>query len=350
MFDIPCRAVCRLRRLAGWSVFGCLLAGLLLAGGLMQSAQAEAMTGLPVSTGPSGYPARGIELVIPFPPGGAQDVLARLLAERLTRQMDVPVTVTNRLGASGVLASETVARAPADGHVLLLQQASFAFQPGHEPRAPDPARDLIPVGRVAIAPLFLVIDARVPAQSVAEWQALLRSRPQTYSYGYGAAGSLAWLYTDRASRQADVPQLAAKGEAAVVQEMLAGRISACFCALPSVQAQVRSGKLRVLATTGDARSALLPAVPTFREAGYDGYETEQWLGLLAPPRTPQAIVQRLAGELRRALTSAEARERLAVAGLVPLADTPQAFAATLRDDASRWHRTARLSEIPSMTE
>lgn len=350
MSDMPCHAVCRLSRLAGWSVLVRLLAGLLLASGLMQSAGAEALAAAPVLTGPSGYPGRAIELVIPFPPGGAQDVLARLLAERLTRQMDVPVTVTNRLGANGTLASETVARAAADGHVLLLQQASLALQPGHEPRIPDPARDLTPVGRVAIAPLFLVIDARIPAQTIAEWLALLRSRPQAYSYGYGTTGSLAWLHTDRASRQGDVPQLAAKGEAAVVQEMLAGRISACFCALPSVQAQVRSGKLRVIAVTGEARSALLPAIPTFREAGYDGYTAEQWLGLFAPPRTPQAIVQRLAGELRRTLMSADVHERLAVVGLVPLVDTPQSFAATLHDDASRWRRAARLGDIPANTE
>lgn len=350
MSDMPCHAVCRLRRFAGWSVFIRLLAGLWLAGGLMQGAGAEALAVAPLLTGPSGYPARSIDLVIPFPPGGAQDVLAQLLAERLTRQMDVPVTVSNRLGANGAVASEAVARAAADGHVLLLQQASLALQPGREPRAPDPARDLTPVGRVAIAPLFLVIDARIPAHTVAEWLALLRSRPQAYSYGYGTAGSLAWLYTDRASRQGDVPQLAAKGEAAVVQDMLAGRISACFCALPSVQAQVRSGKLRVIAATGEARSALLPAVPTFRESGYDGYTAEQWLGLFAPPRTPQAIVQRLASELRRTLTSADVRERLAVAGLVPLVDTPQSFAATLHDDASRWHRTARLGETPALAE
>src|SRR5690606_20734598 len=120
------------------------------------------------------------------------------------------------------------------------------------------------------------------------------------------------------SGQGQVPQLAAKGEAAVVQEMLAGRISACFCALPSVQAQVRSGNLRVLAATGETRSALLPAAPTLRETGYEGYAAEQWLGVLAPPRTPHGVVQRLAGELRRALMSPDLRDRLALVGLVPV--------------------------------
>ena len=351
MSVMPCHAVRQLCRLACESVLVRLLAGLWLAAGLLPVASAEGVVAVPAQqAGPSGYPARAIELVIPFPAGGVQDVLARLLAERLTQQMDVPVTVTNRLGVNGALASQTVTRAPADGHVLLLQQASLAFQPGHESRAPEVARELIPVARVAVAPLFLVIDARIPAHTLAEWFALLRSRPQDYSYGHGAAGGLAWLYTEQAGRQGDVPQLAAKGEAAVVQEILAGRISACFCALPSVQAQVRSGKLRVIAVTGETRSALLPVVPTFREAGYDGYAAEQWLGVFAPPRTPPAVVQRLAGELRRGLASVDLRERLALVGLAPQVDTPQAFAAALRDDAGRWHRAARLSEGRALAE
>ncbi len=305
-----------------------------------------------VPSGPSGYPARAVDIIIPFPAGGAQDVLARLLAERLTRQMDVPVSVINRPGANGMLASDIVAKAPSDGHVLLLQQASMVFQSGHEPAPSDIFKDFTPVGRAALTPLFLVVDARVPARTAGEWFALLSSNPKPYNYGYGVAGSLSWMYAEYASRyaQVDVLHVAAKGEGAVVQEMLAGRISACFCTLPSIQAQLRTGKLRVLAVTGETRSSLLPTVPTFHEAGFAGYATEQWLALFAPGKTPKAIIQRLSGELRRALSSPDMRDRLAVTGLVPYIDTSEAFAATLRDDVSRWQRGARLTGTTSAVE
>lgn len=347
MFAMLCHTARRVQH-ASASVIACVLSCMCIQTMFVSSAAAQAGTGVAAivgaGSGPSGFPARGIELVIPFPAGGAQDVLAQLLAERLTHQMDTPVTVINRPGVNGALANQIVAKAAPDGHVLLLQQASLALTTTSELRANDIARDFTPVGRAAVAPMFLVIDARIPARTPAEWFALARAQPQAYSYGYGAGGGLAWFYTDRAGRQSGVPRLEAKSEAAVVQDMLAGRVSACFCALPSVQAQVRSGNLRVIAVAAETRSALLASVPTLREAGYDGYAVEQWLGVLAPARTSGAVAQRLAGELRRALEAPGSRERLARVGLEPVNDTPQAFAASLQDDAGKWQRTAKASQ------
>jgi tripartite-type tricarboxylate transporter receptor subunit TctC len=321
------------------SVSACLLAFLLLMGAATEvGAQGPASVVTP--GGSLAYPTRPIELVIPFPAGGAQDVLARLLAEQLTRQMGVDVSVNNRPGSHGALASERVAKAAPDGHVLLMQQASLAFQIGHDTITHD-IREFAPVGRAAIAPQFLVIDDRIPAQTLSEWFTLVRAYPHAYSYGYGAGSGLAWLYTDRAVRDGQVPRLEAKSEAAVVQDILAGRVSACFCTLPSVDAQVRKGKLRILAVAGQYRSSIAPSVPTLRESGYDGYVSEQWLGVLVPTRTPSVVVHRLANELRRALTGPDVRERLARVGLAPVLDTPHAFATTLHDDAAHWQRPPR---------
>ncbi|WP_042882590.1 Bug family tripartite tricarboxylate transporter substrate binding protein [Cupriavidus necator] len=304
---------------------------------------ALAVPAMPALAGPQlaraiSFPDRPMRLIVPFPAGGVADAVARMLAERLSARLGVPMEVDNRPGAAGTTAGDVVAKASSDGHTLLFHQANMLIQPGLEPVPYDVVRDFTPVARVATTPLFLVIDARLPMRTPEQWMTAVRSNPGSYSYGYGQPGSPSHLYAEYAVRGIpnSVPLVTAKGEAAVVQEMLAGRISACFCSFAAVQSQVRSGALRLIGVTGVARSTLAPLVPTLQESGMEGYAAVAWFGVMAPAKTPRAIVARLAGELDGVMAEREVRSRLMAAGLTPLRDSPEAFATAIRSESIQW--------------
>lgn len=284
------------------------------------------------------FPNRPMRLIVPFPAGGVADAVARLLAERLSERLGVPMEVDNRPGAAGTTAGDVVAKASSDGHTLLFHQANMLIQPGLEPVPYDVVRDFTPVARVANTPLFLVIDARLPMRTPEQWMTAVKSNPGSYSYGYGQSGSPSHLYAEYAVRgiRNGVPLVTAKGEAAVVQEMLAGRISACFCSFAAVQGQVRGGALRLIGVTGVARSPMAPLVPTLQESGLEGYAAAAWFGVMAPAKTPRAIVARLAVELDAVMSEREVRSRLQAAGLTTLRDSPEAFATAIRSESIQW--------------
>jgi tripartite-type tricarboxylate transporter receptor subunit TctC len=284
------------------------------------------------------FPARPMRLIVPFPAGGVADAVARLLAERLSARLGVPVDVDNRPGAAGTTAGEVVAKANSDGHTLLFHQANMLIQPGLEPVPYDVIRDFTPVARVATTPLFLVIDGRLPMRTPEQWAVAVKSNPGSYSYGYGQPGSPSHLYAEFAVRgvRNGVPLVTAKGEGAVVQEMLAGRISACFCSYAAVQSHVRNGSLRMIGVTGVSRSPLAPLVPTLQESGLEGYAAAAWFGVMAPAKTPRAIIARLAGELDEVMAEREVRARLMAAGLTSLRDSPEAFATAIRSESIQW--------------
>ncbi|SCU80756.1 Extra-cytoplasmic solute receptor [Cupriavidus necator] len=296
------------------------------------------------------FPDRPMRLIVPFPAGGVADAVARMLAERLSVRLGVPVEVDNRPGAAGTIAGDVVAKASSDGHTLLLHQANMLIQPGLEPVPYDVVRDFTPVARVATTPLFLVIDARLPMRTPEQWMIAVKSNPGSYSYGYGQPGSPSHLYAEYAVRgiRSGVPLVTAKGEAAVVQEMLAGRVSACFCSFAAVQGQVRSGGLRLLGVTGVARSPLAPLVPTLQESGLEGYAAAAWFGVMAPAKTPRAIVARLAVELDAVMSEREVRSRLQAAGVTPLRDSPEAFATAIRSESIQWQ--VILKDVPPIQE
>ena len=284
------------------------------------------------------FPVRPLRMIVPFPAGGVADAVARLLAERLALRLGVPVEVDNRPGASGTMAGDLVAKASSDGHTLLFHQANMLIQPGLEPVPYDVMRDFTPVVRVAATPLFLVIDGRLPMTTPQQWVTAVRSSPGSYSYGYGQPGSPSHLYAEYAVRGIpnSVPLVTAKGESAVVQEMLAGRISACFCSWSAVQSHVRSGALRILGVTGPVRSPVAQQVPTLLESGMDGYGALAWYGVMAPAKTPRAIVARLATELDSVTNERDVRAQLLAAGLTPVRDSPEAFATAIRSESVQW--------------
>ncbi|MCT9073980.1 Bug family tripartite tricarboxylate transporter substrate binding protein [Cupriavidus gilardii] len=338
----------------------CLLSALLgpVSGGLAAppAAQSNAQPATP-SAAPSGaaarsasmsFPARPLRLVVPFPAGGVPDAIARTLAEKLAARLGVPVEVDNRPSANGTTAGDVVAKASSDGHTLLLHQSTMLIQSGVEPLPYDVVRDFTPVARVAAMPLFLVIDARLPIRTPQQWIAAVRANPGAYSVGTAQAGTPAHLYAEYAVRGIPngVPLVTAKGEAALVQEMLAGRISACFCNFAPVQQHVREGTLRLLGVAGSARSPLAPGVPTLHESGLDGYGAGPWLGVLAPAKTPRAIVARLATVLDEVMREGDVGRRLESVGLTPLRDSPEAFATSIRSESIQWQVILRQAGRP----
>lgn len=309
------------------------------------TALAFAASSAPAAVRPLSFPVKPMRLVAPFPAGGVADAVARMLAERLSARLGVPVEVDNRPGNAGSTAADVVAKASSDGHTLLFHQANMLIQPGLEPVPYDVMKDFTPVARVATTPLFLVIDGRLPMRTPQQWTTAVRSSPASYSYGYGQPGSPAHLYAEYAVRGigAGVPLVAAKGEAAVVQEMLAGRVSACFCSYAAVQSHVKSGALRLIAITGVTRSPLAPAVPTLQESGLEGYAAAAWYGVMAPAKTPRAIVSRLAGELDSVVEERDVKALLYAAGLTPLRDSPEAFATAIRAESVQWQVILRVA-------
>jgi len=289
------------------------------------------------------FPARPLRMIVPFPAGGVADAVARLLAERLSQRLGVPVEVDNRPGAAGTMAGDLVAKASSDGHTLLFHQANMLIQPGLEPVPYDVMRDFTPVARVAATPVFLVIDGHLPMTTPQQWVTAVRSNPASYNYGYGQPGSPSHLYAEYAVRgmPTSVPLVMAKGESAVVQEMLAGRISACFCSWAAVQTHVRSGALRILGVTGPVRSPLSPQVPTLQETGMEGYGALAWYGVMAPAKTPRAIVARLATELDSVTSERGVQAQLMAAGLTPVRDSPDAFATAIRSESVQWQAILR---------
>lgn len=297
---------------------------------------------------PMSFPGRPLRLVVPFPAGGVPDAIARTLAEKLTAKLGVPVEVDNRPSANGTTAGDVVAKASSDGHTLLLHQSTMLIQSGVEPLPYDVVRDFTPVARVAAMPLFLVIDARLPIRTPQQWVAAVRANPGAYSVGTAQAGTPAHLYAEYAVRGIPngVPLVTAKGEAALVQEMLAGRISACFCNFAAVQQHVREGTLRLLGVAGSARSPLAPGVPTLHESGLDGYGAGPWLGVLAPAKTPRAIVAKLATVLDEVVRERDVERRLESVGLTPLRDSPEAFATSIRSESIQWQVILRQAGRP----
>lgn len=294
-----------------------------------------------------GYPSQPLRLIVPAPEGSAFDALARALAAQLQQQVGLSVGVEDRPAANGMAAGETVARAPSDGHTWLLQQTTFVAQPALESASYDPLRDFQPVAMVATLPLFLAVDARLPIHSVTDLLAQARGESVTVNCGSDIAGTWSHLVAEQFVRDYafHAPHVAVRGEAGLVQQVLAGRMAACFACYPSVAAAVANGQLRLLGVTGGARSRFAPTVPTLREGGLAGFDRSAWIGAFMPARTPRLLSIRAAAELRRTVSSSDVRATLHAGGFEPEWDAPDAFAQTVRRDATHWQAMIRQADL-----
>lgn len=320
---------------------------------LRRAARAIALA-LPLATGAPAFaqptlawPAKPVRLVVPFPPGGATDVLARQIGQRLGEAWGQPVPVDNRGGASGAIATEFVARQPGDGYTLLFATAStHAINPAVSRVPFDPVKDFTPIVNVAAAPLGLVVHPSLPVRNVAELLALLRARPgqlDMASFGTGTGSHLAGELL-KVMGKVDMVHVPYKGGAAAISDLLGGHVSLLFDTLSNTLPHAKSGKLRLLASTGARRVASMPDLPTVGET-LPGYEATTWFGMLGPAGLPRSVVDRVNADTARLLQAAEVRGSLAAQGFEPAAGTPEAFAQQIQRDLAKWAKLVAQAKI-----
>lgn len=294
------------------------------------------------------YPSRPIRLVVPYSAGGSTDTVARIVGQQLGERLGQTVVLDNRTGAGTLIGTEIVAQAVPDGYTLLMATPPLAVNPTLYGKVPyDLDRDFAAVTNVAGSSNLLVVHPSVPAQSVKELIALLKSKPGQYNYGssgVGGAGHLAMaLFTSMAGVEAEhVPY---KGGAPAVTDLVAGRLHLMMANLTTAQPHIRSGRLRGLGVGTQARTPLFPEMPTISEAGVRGYEANNWNGIVAPKKTPRPIVERLHREVVAVLKDQAIAKRLAAQGLEPVGDTPAEFAQYLKDEASKWGKLVKSAGI-----
>jgi len=291
------------------------------------------------------YPRRPVRLIVPFPPGGGNDIVARAVAQELGKSLGQQFVVDNRAGAGGAIGAELAARSPADGYTLFLGGVgSHVVNPSlHAKLSYDPIRDFAPVTLIASAPSVLVVNPSLQATSVAEFTALAKANPGRLNYASNGNGSSAQLaavlYESMAGvRMVHVPY---KGVAPALVDLMSGEVQLMFGTLVAILPHIKAGRLRALAVTGRSRSALLPEVPTLAESGLPGYEAGSWYGILAPAGTPGAIVARLNAEINNAIRQPEVRERLAAEGAEVIGGTPEEFAVHIRSELARMKKLVR---------
>ncbi len=295
---------------------------------------------------PVGYPSRPVHLILPFPPGGSTDVLGRALADKLGERLGQPVIAENRPGAGGNLGAEVAAKSAPDGYTLVLCAPSLAISPSlYRKLNYDPLRDLAPISLVATVPNLMVVNAAVPAQSLAELAQLAKDNPGKLNFGSGGAGTSNHLAGEmfRALTKTDIVHVPYKGVETAMLAVLSGQVQMVVIGPPPSMPHLKSGKLRALAVLGEERYAGLPDVPTAAEAGMPEFQVDTWYGVLAPAGTPRDIVARLNGELTKLMQTSDMRERLAAMGIEPLTSTPEQFGAFIKTEAAKWAKVVKAS-------
>lgn len=293
------------------------------------------------------YPTKPIRIIVGQTAGGVSDLIARMVAQRLTETLKQPAVVENRAGAAGNIGTEMAVRAAPDGHTLLLSSAGpMVINPGLYPRLGyDPLRDLVPVAFVASSPLVLVVHPAVPTKTVKELIALARAQPERLSYGSGGNGSPPHLTAElfKSMTGAKLTHIPFKGSAPSVMALVGGQVDLSFSTVAIMLPQIKAGRIRALAVTSPQRNAAMPQLPTMNEAGLPGFESQQWFALFGPAALPNEIVTRLNAELTRWLETPEVRSRLSNEGATPGAFTLEQFTAFLRADAARWMQVIKAS-------
>ena len=300
-----------------------------------------------LAQGGPAWPAKPVRLVVPFPPGGATDVLARQIGQRLGEAWGQPVPVDNRGGASGAIATEFVARQPGDGYTLLFATAStHAINPAVSRVPFDPIKDFSPIVNVATAPLGLVVHPSLPVRTVGELLSLLRARPgqlDMASFGTGTGSHLAGELL-KVMGKVEMVHVPYKGGAAAIADLLGGHVSLLFDTLSNTLPHAKSGKLRLLASTGPRRVASMPDLPTVGET-LPGYEATTWFGILGPAGLARPIVDRVNADTSRVLQAGEVRGALASQGFEPAAGTPEAFTQQIQRDLAKWAKLVAQAKI-----
>ncbi len=294
------------------------------------------------------YPSKPLRFIVSFPPGGSADLMARMIAPRMAERMGQPVLVENRPGAGGNIGVDAVAKAAPDGYTIGLAAAgALSVNISLYPSMPfHPEKDLAPVSMLAMIPFFLVAHPSQPA-SLRQLIDTAKAKPGALAYGHGGNGTAMHLAGELLNMMAGIrlQSVPYKGSGPVATDVLGGQVPLGVVDVPSAIAHVRAGKLRALAVTSKRRIAAAPEVPSFEEAGLPGYEAIGWFGAVAPANTPADIISRLNREIVAALSVPEIRERALAAGVEPATNTPQEFAAMIRDETRKWAQVIRAAGI-----
>ena len=303
---------------------------------------------LPAAIAQDTYPNKPIRVLVGFPPGGATDVTARILAPRLSDSLGQQFVIDNRAGAHGNIASEIVARAAPDGHTLLLGTISMlAINPGLYQKLPfDPVKDFTPITILVSLSNVFVIHPAVAAASITDLIQLAKAKPGYLTYATSGAGSPGHLAGELLKTMAkiDMIHIPYKGGAPAITDLLGGQVHIMIATVPTAVPHIKSGRVKALAVTTARRSVALPDVPTIAEAtGFKNYESNNWYGLLAPAKTPRQIINKLNSELGAALKLPDVREKLLAQGLEPTPTTPEEFAVYLKNEIVKWSKIARDS-------
>jgi tripartite-type tricarboxylate transporter receptor subunit TctC len=294
------------------------------------------------------YPVKPLRMVVPFAPGGGTDVIARYVGAGMSESMSRQVVVDNRAGANGIIGTEIVARAPADGYTLLFVSSPHSVNPSLYPKLPyDTLRDFAPVSMVATSPYVLVVHPSLPVRNVKELVAFAKKQPGEITYGSGGSGSSAHLAAELFNQMAGVKlrEIPYKGAGPALLAVLSGETAAVFGNALTVKPHIESGRLRALGIASAKRSASAPEMPTIAEAGVPGYRADAVLGLLAPARTPRSIVDRLNAEVHKTMRRPGAVEAMRNVGVEIALSTPEEFGRVIESEMQRWGKLVRALNL-----
>ena len=303
---------------------------------------------LPLHAALAQYPNRSVKLIVPFPPAGATDIVGRIVAQKLGERLGQSVVVENKPGAGGAIGSDLVAKSAPDGYTLLMATTStHSIGPSLQKLPYDPIRDFAPITHVANVPNVLVVSPQLPVASVKELVAYAKARPGQLNYASSGIGTIVHLNAElfRMLTGVEMVHVPYKGTALAIPDVANGSIAMLFDSLASVQPHIRSGKVKPIALNAQQRSALLPEVPTFPEAGLSAFDRYTWFGMFAPAGTPKEVVARVQHEVVAALRATDLRERFASVGAEPVGSTPEQFVERILSDTARWAEVIRAANV-----
>ncbi len=305
-------------------------------------------SGLPLTGAAQSFPAKPITIVVPASPGGAIDLAARLIGQKLTEAWGQAVVIDNRTGATGIIGTDFVAKSPPDGHTLALVASSHAINPSMVKKLPfDTIKGFEPVVQTHVVPLMLIVSNSLPAKSVPELVAYGKANPGKLSFASSGSGGAPHFSGElfKSMNGIDMVHIPYKGSTLAHPDLISGRVSLMFDTVAAINVQVKAGTVRALAVTTAKRSSVAPSVQTMAEAGLAGYETSTWGGVLAPAGTPKAVVAKLNAEINKILVMPDVHQRLLEAGIEPAGGTPQQFSDFLGREMTKWAKVAKDAGI-----
>jgi tripartite-type tricarboxylate transporter receptor subunit TctC len=301
----------------------------------------------PMTAAAQTYPSKPVRLIVPFPPGGSNDVVGRMIAAQLSTRLDKTVIVENQGGAGGLIGTEMAARSQPDGYTLLLVSVAYAFNPAIYKLPYDPATAFAPVAILGAGPVVIAVTSKLPVNSVKELIALAKEKPGELNYATAGVGSFQHLASELFKLQAgvDIVHIPFKGGGPAMMDVIAGNTQIAIGSLVQMLPQIKAGKLKALGVGSAKRIAALPDVPTISEAGVLGYEVTNWWGIVVPAGTPRSIIDRLHKELTAVVASTETKKRFETEGAEPLSMSPDEFGRFIAAETIKWARVVKDAGI-----